>query len=232
MSMNFFRRIEKKYLIDTERYILLMSRIGEKIQEDKYSGVNVRSTYLDTPSFLIIRNSIDADVYKEKLRIRSYGDTEASSTAFIELKKKYMGVVYKRREALPFESIMAYVGGGPLPLDTQIMREIDYSIKLYGMPQPKMFISYDREAYVCGDEPTLRITFDTNVMYRTEKPLAIYGTEGVGILDKNKILMEIKTAGAVPLWLSRVLSEQKIYPSKYSKYGAAYKDYLQKRSTK
>ena len=47
----------------------------------------------DTDSYLLIRRSIEKPAYKEKLRIRSYSQTDDNSTVFVELKKKYKHVV-------------------------------------------------------------------------------------------------------------------------------------------
>jgi hypothetical protein len=44
--------------------------------------------------------------------------------------------------------------------------------------------------------------------------------------------MEIKTDGAMPLWLSHALDELKIYPTSFSKYGRAYIDIINEKRKK
>ena len=88
-----FKRVEKKYRITEATYLSLMERIGEQLEPDRYGKSTVCNLYLDTPDFLLIRNSIEAVSYKEKLRVRSYGIPKEDGTVFFEIKKKYKGTV-------------------------------------------------------------------------------------------------------------------------------------------
>lgn len=83
-----FKRIEKKYLLSVAQYEALFQRIGAQLKPDAFGRSTVLSLYLDTPDHRIIRHSIEAADYKEKLRLRSYGTARAESTVFLELKKK------------------------------------------------------------------------------------------------------------------------------------------------
>ena len=217
-----FRRVEKKYRLTPAQKNTLLERITDHLTPDAHGRNTICSLYLDTPDHLLIRNSIIARVYKEKLRLRSYGIPTADTEVFLEIKKKYKGVVYKRREVLPLHRAMDYIRGGPAPVDTQIMRELDYAMHFYRQPQPAMLIAYEREAYFDRDLPTLRITFDTNVRYRDFDLHLDHGHDGTRLLPPDVILMEIKTDGAMPVWLARALSECGILPSSFSKYGYAY----------
>ena len=219
-----FRRIEKKYLICGAQRRELIDRIGERLAPDAYGESTVSSLYLDTPDWLMIRNSIDATTYKEKLRVRSYGTPGPDSRVFLELKKKFRGVVYKRRVALTERQAEAYLRSGIKPFDSQIFRELDYAMRFYHNPRPAVALSYEREAYTVPGVPDLRLTFDTRVRYRTDDLSLTSGTAGKEILPEDTIILEIKTGGAMPLWLSRALDECAIRPSSFSKYGTAYRD--------
>lgn len=218
-----FRRVEKKYRINTEQKDELISRIGKYITPDAHGKSTVCSLYLDTPDFLLIRNSIDTKFYKEKLRLRCYGVPELESRVFLEIKKKYKGIVYKRREALRLKEAYGYIQSGNIPCNTQIMREIDYTMKRYAFPEPKMLIAYERDAFYAKNCEQLRITFDSNIRYSTENLSLEKGNNGVKILDDDQMVLEIKTDAAMPLWLSHALDECGIYPTPFSKYGTAYK---------
>lgn len=222
-----FKRIEKKYKLTEEQHRLLLSKIESRLIPDAHGRSTVCSLYLDTPDFLLIRNSIDAKVYKEKLRLRCYGIPGANDPVFLELKKKYKGVVYKRRVGLPLGAAMDYIRLGKPPLDSQIMREIDYAMTFYGHPQPAMMVAYERDAFFGREDHGLRLTFDTGVRYRTDRLSLALGNEGKPILSPDTVLMEIKTDGAMPLWLSRTLSDLCIYPTSFSKYGTSYRDLCQ-----
>ena len=80
-----FKRVEKKYLVSSEEKQKLMSIIGDRLVPDRYGKNTVCSLYLDTPDYLLIRNSIDAIAYKEKLRLRSYG-VPKDAPIFFEIK--------------------------------------------------------------------------------------------------------------------------------------------------
>lgn len=217
-----FRRVEKKYRLSPAQKNALLAIIGSHLTPDAHGRNTICSLYLDTPDHLIIRNSIIARVYKEKLRLRSYGTPTLEDHVFLEIKKKFKGVVYKRREVMTLREAMTYIEQDVKPCDTQIMREIDYSMRFYRHPKPMMLIAYEREAYFDSENPDLRITFDTNVRARATDCRLENGSHGEYLLPEDVILMEIKTGGAMPVWLAQALSKCGILPGKFSKYGTAY----------
>ena len=224
-----FKRIEKKYLLSEAQYERLFQRIGRHLKPDKFGRSTVMSLYLDTPDHRIIRNSIEAVDYKEKLRLRSYGTAAADSTVFLELKKKFGGVVYKRRAAMTLVEAERYLRLGIRPFDSQIMREIDWAMKLYGRPKPAMMIACEREAWFDEEHPDLRLTFDRNIRYRESGLQLSRSAAGIALLPKETVLLEIKTAGAMPLWLADALDAEGILPGSFSKYGTAYTRTLEEK---
>ena len=218
-----FKRIEKKYILTREQHKTLFSIIKGRLSSDKFPKNTICNIYLDTSDFFMIRNSIEATAYKEKLRLRSYGTPDETGKVFLEIKKKYKGVVYKRREAMTLAEAMRYIDNGIKPFDSQIMREIDYMMFFYNKPKPAIVLSYEREAYFASDDPSLRITFDTTPRFRTDDLMLEHGSLGREILPLNNVLMEIKTNGAMPLWLAHALDECGILPTSFSKYGTAYR---------
>ncbi len=217
-----FRRVEKKYRLSPGQREHLLGLIGPHLTPDAHGQNTICSLYLDTPDHLIIRNSIDAKVYKEKLRLRSYGTPDREDPVFLEIKKKYKGVVYKRRETITLREAMAYIHQGIMPCDSQIMREIDYAMRFYRHPQPAMMIAYEREAYFDRENPNLRITFDATVRARATDLRLECGPRGTLLLPEDTLLMEVKTDGAMPVWLAHALSECAILPAHFSKYATAY----------
>ncbi len=161
--------------------------------------------------------------YKEKLRLRSYGVASLDSTVFVELKKKYDAVVYKRRIAMTEEQAMDYLISRKPVMDCQVSREIDYCMSHYEHLTPKVLLSYDRAAFYAMDDHNFRITFDENILWRDSEVNLTSGIFGTPILEPGQSLMEIKTAGAIPLWLVKVLSANRIYKTSFSKYGTAYR---------
>lgn len=218
-----FRRYELKYLLTMAQKETVLQAMQPYMSLDKYGRTTIRNLYYDTDTYLLIRRSIEKPAYKEKLRIRSYSRVDANSTAFVELKKKYKSVVYKRRISLPYTDATAWLSREKHPAKhTQIANEIDYFLEYYGSLHPTVFLSYEREAYYANDGSDFRVTFDDNILCRQEDLSLASDVYGTPILPEGKVLMEIKCSGGIPLWMTHVLSEEKIYKTSFSKYGTAY----------
>ena len=238
-----FKRIEVKYLLDETTYRRLRERLKSMAEVDRYGESAILNIYYDTPDYRLIRTSLDKPNYKEKLRLRSYNIPTKDSPAFIEIKKKYDGVVYKRRIDMKYTEALKYLNEDAelteesesgsqnekrfaSTRDSQIRKEIDYMRSYYGELIPRMSISYDRIAMFGKEDPELRITFDRNIRYRTDKLDLRYGNTGKDILKPGQRLMELKIAGAMPIELARIFSELRIYPVSFSKYGRGYVDMM------
>ena len=223
-----FKRWELKYQMTKWQRDALLKAMEGHLKLDRYGHSTIRNIYFDTDTFRLVRRSIEKPLYKEKLRVRSYGQATADSPVFVELKKKYDSVVYKRRLALPHRAAMdALEGGRPLPVDSQIGREIEAFRRFYGPSlKPAMFLSYEREAYFPVDGTDFRLTLDENILWRTEDMNLGGYVWGSRVLEGDTVLMELKTPGGIPLWMVRFLSQQRIYQTSFSKYGTAYQQLI------
>ena len=218
-----FKRYELKYMLTPLQKEKILEAMSPYMQLDKYGRTTIRNIYFDTDNYRLIRRSIEKPAYKEKLRIRSYAQATADSTVFVELKKKYEKVVYKRRLPLFEADAMSWVcRENPCPVNTQISREIDYFIDFYGKLNPTVFLSYEREAYYDKGGGDFRVTFDDNILCRQTDVNLCSTTYGTPILSEGKVLMELKCSGGIPLWMVEVLSRERIYKTSFSKYGTAY----------
>jgi hypothetical protein len=218
-----FQRYEIKYLLNSRQKKAILEAMAPYMKLDAYGRTTIRSVYLDTDTFRLIRRSLEHPAYKEKLRIRSYQQAGSQDPVFVELKKKYKSVVYKRRLSLPQEQVLTcFQQGKPLPVHSQIGDEIAYFRRYYDSLQPKVFLSYEREAFYALDGGDFRVTFDENILYRTQDlslGCEVYGTP---LLEDGQTLMELKTSGGIPLWMSHSLNRQRVYKTSFSKYGSAY----------
>lgn len=218
-----FRRYELKYLLTRSQKERILEYIQPYMSLDKYGRTTIRNIYFDTENYRLIRRSIEKPEYKEKIRVRSYLNEKSEDKVFVELKKKYEKVVYKRRLSMRADEAMNWLTGNEVhTLDSQIAREIDYFIHYYGNLVPTLFLSYEREAYYSKQGDDLRITFDENVRCRQENFGFQYNTIGIPVLEEDKVLMEIKCSGGIPLWMTEILSKEQIYKTSFSKYGTAY----------
>ena len=219
-----FKRYELKYMITKDQKNAVLAALEPYMKLDKYGRTTIQNLYFDTDSYLLIRRSIEKPTYKEKLRIRSYGVALPESKVFVELKKKYKSVVYKRRVTLPYKDAIDWLCNNETNRKkSQISNEIDYFLDYYKTLHPTVFLSYEREAYYSCDGSDFRVTFDENILARTDGLDLTTSANGFEIPPSGMTLMEIKCSGGIPLWLTHTLSEQKIYKTPFSKYGTAYK---------
>lgn len=222
-----FKRFELKYLLTRAQKETVLAAIAPYMAPDQYGRTTIRNIYFDTDTYRLIRRSIDKPTYKEKLRIRSYQKAEPGTSVFVELKRKYKGLVYKRRLSMPENQAMTWIMGHEgCPQNSQIGREIDYFLRFYEDLHPSVFLSYEREAYYARDGSDFRITFDDHILCRCHDLSLESGIGGTPILDADKVLMEIKCAGGIPLWLTQILSREHLYKTSFSKYGTAYRAFI------
>lgn len=218
-----FQRYELKYVITQEQKESIMRGMHPYMALDGYGRTTIRNVYYDTDTYRLIRRSIEKPVYKEKLRLRSYSQACADSKIFVELKKKYQSVVYKRRLSMTENSAIQWLDGRSVCGEhSQISREIDYFISYYKTLKPRTFLSYEREAYYSLDGSDFRVTFDDHILSRQEDLSLKSQVWGVPLLEEGKALMEIKCSGGIPLWMTSVLAKEGIFKSSFSKYGTAY----------
>ena len=232
-----FKRYEIKYMVTAEQKDRILKAMEPYMEMDKFGRSTVRNIYFDTDDFVLARHSIAKPDFKEKLRIRSYSRADADSTVFVELKRKYDGVVYKRRVGLPEKDAMKWMAGsndpavisGPDAESSQVTSEIEYFKGLYSGIKPVLYLSYDREAYrmkegvSAADGGTdFRVTFDRNILCRESDLTLRSEAYGKGMLEEGMFLMELKCPGAIPMWMTKILSEERLYKTSFSKYGTAY----------
>lgn len=215
-----FKRYELKYLFTQSQYLSLLNIMKQHMTQDNFGRHTINNVYFDSPDFLLIRRSLEKPCYKEKLRVRSYGKN--SENVFIELKKKYDGVVYKRRLELPRKEAYDFLLNDiPLTNQTQISKEIAYFLKCYGNLSPALLLSYEREAFYGNQNNDFRMTFDHNI--RIKETTSKYYEN---IQSDQLVLLEVKTGMGIPSWLLDFFSQNQIFKTSFSKYGIAYQKFL------
>ena len=222
-----FKRTEIKYLINEEQYRALMPCLERMAKVDEYGLSRINNIYYDTRDYRLVRTSMEKPLYKEKLRLRTYGATADGTNAFVEIKKKYDGTVYKRRISGKYREMYEQLSEQEADLGPgQIAREIEAFIRRYEKLVPAMTICYDRVAMAGTIDPDFRVTFDTNIEWNSACRDLRHLLPGRGLLKPGQYLMEIKISNAFPMELAQTLSELRIFPTSFSKYGAGYADML------
>lgn len=235
MAIEVFNRYEKKYFLNHSTYLKVSEELEKHMELDPYSevgkGYTISNIYYDTDENLLVRRSLSKPEYKEKLRLRGYGVPESDGKVYLEIKKKFRGLVNKRRTTLYLQEAYEFLETGKAPnpkdyMNVQVLREIEYFLSLYNL-KPAAYVAYDRVAYFEKDNPDLRISFDTRIRTRRYDLSLENGDYGDLLLGKNGDrelwLMEIKTSRAMPVWLTDILAEYSIFPCSFSKYGYDFK---------
>ena len=218
-----FKRHELKYMLSCQQKQRLLEAMEPYMALDQYGKVTIRNIYFDTDHYRLIRHSMERPTYKEKLRLRSYAPAAPDSPIFVELKKKYNSVVYKRRLSMPQQQALDWLcGQATLAPASQIGAELEYFRNFYSTLQPKVFLSYNREAYYCREGGDFRVTFDDSILARQDMLSLVAPVGGAPLLNDNLVLLELKTAGDIPLWMTEFLTREKLFKTSFSKYGTAY----------
>ena len=228
MAITVMKRYELKYLLTAEQTNFLRERLKGHMEVDQYGKTSIASLYYDTPTYQLIRTSVEKPEFKEKIRLRSYGIATEESPVFLELKRKAYGIVYKRRVQTTIPLVHKFFSGeGDICAPGQINKEITVFRDYYKTLVPACLIIYDRIAYF---EPSgdLRLTIDENPRYRTDDLTLTKSMDGISLLDEGWTILEIKVQEAMPLWLCDILSAGGIRKGSFSKYGEAYRQQLLK----
>lgn len=221
-----FKRYEKKYLLTASQYWMFRELVDEYMQVDEYGESTICNIYYDTPNYDLIRASIEKPVYKEKLRLRSYGIPGPDDLVFLEMKKKYKGIVYKRRIILPLEEARQCLQQGAVDEEKgQVAKEINYFLKRYPLI-PRVYLAYDRIAMFGVEDSDLRMTFDFKIRSREDKLDLAMGDTGKLLFREGEVILEVKVKDVYPMWLIQGLEKLSIYPRSFSKYGSVYKGTL------
>lgn len=234
LAIDVFQRREQKYLLDEAVMRSVQAELSRHMMPDDHNRdretYSIASLYYDTPDHELIRRSLQKPIYKEKLRLRAYGISALEDTVYFEIKKKYRGVVSKRRSRIRLHDAYAFAHSGELPDDDpiqnrQVLHEIAALLSRYDL-QPSVLITYERRAWFDPDDRQLRVSFDTDIRCRRTDLRLESGPNGARLLPEQVWLMEIKSAGCLPFWLARVLSDHEVYARSFSKYGTEYNQML------
>ncbi len=218
-----FRRTEKKFLLTEKQYNQLFEIIGDHLKKDPYYESKICNVYYDTDNHDLIMTSLEKPIYKEKIRLRSYDVPTLDDKVFLEIKKKYKGVVGKRRIKIKLKDFYDYINKGIKPnCNKQILEELDYCFNRYDL-KPSLFLAYDRLSYYDKDDKNFRITFDKNIRSREDNMNIEQGDYGDKYFKEETYIMEAKALNSYPLWFINALSKLQIYSTSFSKYGSIYK---------
>lgn len=202
---------------------------SNKMRYDKFGNgmgqYNIVSLYFDSKDKKIYYETRNKLNFRQKLRLRVYDQASLESPAFFEVKQKFNKVVNKRRTKIKLSDSYDYLNdtmqgnelGNYNPSNQQIMSEINSFRSLYSL-EPKVVVSYDRQAFHGITDEDLRVTFDYNLLCRDDDLNIAAGPHGQHFVDPDLVVMEVKVSQSVPLWLSRLLSDYECERRSVSKF--------------
>ena len=222
MAIKTFKRYEYKYILNRKQYLAVLEGIMPYADVDPYCVdgklYSLYNIYFDTADYSVIRHSVSKPEFKEKLRLRSYyPDFNDDDKVFVELKKKCSGCVNKRRAVMKYKDAKKLIETGESYrtgdfIHDQVVSEIEWYIQKNPVVN-KTYLAYDRAAYFLKEDKKIRITFDTNLR---AGPISFNMEDCVPLVDDDTYVMEIKLSHYMPVWLARLLSENKIYRHGFS----------------
>lgn len=243
MAKEVFNRNELKYIVKSNVQKDLVAALKPYMCMDEFGDeegfYSISNIYYDTHDYYFYQQNINRDVFRQKLRLRAYGKASLEDTVFLEIKKKYKGVVYKRRTLMKLKDAYRFLEPSVKLEDLknfdnsnpQILREI-YFLKTFYKLEPKMVLSYDRQAFQGINDPEVRVTFDRSLRSRNYDLRIEHGSYGANFVDNGMMLMEVKVGASVPLWLVRILNEFSCRRQRFSKYSACVEAEIFNRQNK
>lgn len=231
MAQEIFKRYELKFIITRAEHATLREKILPRMTYDTYGDpegkYNIVTLYYESSDKKVYYETMNRLRFRQKLRLRVYDQADLSSNAFIEIKQKFRNVVNKRRTMIPLgeayevlsqpynEQLIQNVNAS----NHQILREALHFKDLYKL-EPATVVSYDRQAFsgVAESEKDLRVTFDYNLMCRSNDLALENGPDGLRFVDEDMVILEVKVSNSVPFWLARTLSELGFARQGFSKF--------------
>ena len=222
-------RVEYKYLVPQSKLPALRSSLQPYLELDVYSKLcasnayTVRSIYFDTPRLANYHDKIAGIKQRRKVRIRGYNSYADDAAIFLEIKRKNGPTINKARFRTDFEKIGNILGRNRKSHPQSIEQNRDLIAFYYqvfsSQLKPVIKVIYEREAYFYHFNRELRITFDTNIRSSLSSNLhELYNERRVVPAFRNYFILEIKTSGEFPEWLTQVIGKFHLQNEALSKY--------------
>ncbi|RIK88927.1 MAG: hypothetical protein DCC67_00130 [Planctomycetota bacterium] len=225
-------RFERKFLVTDSVAVAVREAIQPYLERDVHMppastrGYAVYSVYYDTPNLDLYRQTRQGAARRFKLRLRYYDD-RPDTLAFVEVKEKIKGQVFKRRYAADkalAEALLHHPDGEALQhaltngaAGTALEEFCQRRLSLGATP--KLLVGYEREAYNSSGEPKVRLTFDRRIKtvacgrsIRLDAPR--YGSSVGGL----NVLLEVKYTGQPPEWFTEIRQKLTLKRTSFSKF--------------
>jgi hypothetical protein len=215
-------RHEIKYYINFAEYYSITSRLSNIFARDHNSlrdgDYIVRSLYFDNKSNKNYFQKIGGLETRKKIRIRIYNYD--SNPVKMEIKNKYNNLIKKETFIIKHTDIERIISGDYavlLDYKNNVATKIykDFQMDFY---RPVVLVDYRREAY-SYDLNQIRITFDRDLKMTETGLDDIFARRKMSdVIDRRKIIMEIKFNNTLPVWIKKILQLSGFERCAISKY--------------
>lgn len=219
-----FNRFELKYIIHFSQARALLKSIGAHVRHDPHAGrdgfYKIVSLYYDSPDLSCYWEKLDGEMYRRKIRVRTYG--ESPDEAFLEIKQRYNLNVQKRRCRFPLKVInreLESISTGPYNGGIDPVFDEVFNVVRRRALEPKLIISYNRAAFFDRHRRDLRITLDRNIKFRSQcLSLEKNRLKGRYVIPPTMMILEVKFDETIPQWISSCLNRLDFQVQRFSKY--------------
>jgi hypothetical protein len=225
------RRHECKYLVSETTARAMRASVLPFVAPDAHAAIQpghsypIVSLYLDSASLALHRETIEGQLDRFKLRVRSYGD-EPAAQVFLEVKRRHDRVVNKLRcpvarlDATALLARHADLAAAALADPRHQRARAEFMrLMLRFDARPTVLVRYDREAYVGAFDPSVRVTFDRRLAAaRTERPEVRMQGPAFSVVEGSLVIVELKFDDRCPSWLAAAVQTHGLRRRSYSKY--------------
>jgi hypothetical protein len=220
-------RIEYKYFVAAWSETPLLNDLRIFCTDDPYcagrpDGYRVASIYCENPALQCYFEKVAGLENRFKLRFRFYPDNGQTDPLRLEIKYKLGERIRKGCVDIPRAGLAGLLSGDFSALDWHGNATLNHCYRLIKVDgfRPALRIDYRRRAYYARSDSQVRITLDNDVRAaRFEGDLQQTATWNVA--PPGLAILETKSPGYLPFWLTRILQKYNLARSAISKYAAA-----------
>ena len=213
------QRFERKYLVTEEHARQVRQFIRAYLEPDEHSSISpdlaypVHSLYFDSDQLTTYWATVHCEKSRFKLRLRYY-DENPDGPVFFEIKRRVNECVLKQRGAVHKSAAPLLASGGfpePQHLPTYnpgalaALRNFD-RLRQQISAHPKVYVAYEREAWVHPETNAVRITLDRHVRGETVR-LIRFSTNMTAPCYPfgGKVVLELKFTNRFPDWFGQLV---------------------------
>ncbi len=226
------QRFEYKYHVTESQALAIRDFVSGYLSPDSYGATQpnlsypVHSIYFDSPGFKTYQDTINGEKNRYKLRLRYYESGE-DSPVYLEMKRRMNHIIIKSRASIKRETAdhiaRGFSGGyddlvNPDDESFYNLKHISERINIL-RAQPRVHVSYLREAWMADGTNKIRVTFDRSVKTEPVKEIVFKNemTNPTDVFGSN-VILELKFTDRFPEWFKSLVQVFGLRQASAAKY--------------